>query len=503
MTNPPTTRHSTAGERPSLAPHSLRYVVPSSSDDADQTTATREVDATGVREGVGTAPALVIVGSAAEPDRLGEIAFLPTTRDGGYTLGRQGTVTWLRHRPGETRETESSSDRFLSRQQVVFSAENGHPVAENTGRLPLFLNGRPVKRTPLRTGDLLEIGDRMMLLVTERPDVLGGEVESRHRFGRPDATGWVGEGAAAWEARETLRFLARRNAHCLILGESGTGKELMARGLHAHSSRSGQAMVSRNAATIPESLADAELFGNLAGYPNAGMPARPGLIGEAHRSTLFLDEFGELPSEVQARLLRVLDSGEYTRLGEARARNADLRLIAATNRDPSTLKHDVLARLQLRVQLPGLNERTEDVPLLAAHLLRRIASEDPELADRFFPDGDPDGHPRISLRLLRQLLVHRYTTHVRELEALLWRSITAARGDTLEALTAEDQAAAQKLPRVVEGPRNPADLDPDVIQAALDRHGGRQEPVWKELGLASRHVLARLVKKHGLKVRGR
>ena len=134
--------------------------------------------------------------------------------------------------------------------------------------------------------------------------------------------------------------------------------------------------MSRNgSATLPAGLIDAELFGNVANYPNAGMAERPGLIGEADGSTLFLDEIGELPDALQTHLLRVLDDGgEYQRLGDARRRHADLRLIAATNRPVRQLKHDLAARLRLRVHLPGLNERPEDVPLLARFLLQRAAA---------------------------------------------------------------------------------------------------------------------------------
>ena len=139
----------------------------------------------------------------------------------------------------------------------------------------------------------------------------------------------------------------------LLLGESGTGKELAARAVHQLSQRGRQQFVARNAATLPAGLIDAELFGNAKNYPNPGMPERRGLIGEADGGSLFLDEIGELPVELQAHLLRVLDGdGEYQRLGEGVARRSNFRLIAATNRDPSTLKHDLAARFTARIELP-------------------------------------------------------------------------------------------------------------------------------------------------------
>src|SRR4029077_9274313 len=126
----------------------------------------------------------------------------------------------------------------------------------------------------------------------------------------------------------------------VIAGQSGSGKELVAQAIHALSGRADRRLVSRSAATLPEALIDAELFGNAKNYPNPGMVERSGLIGEAHGSTLFLDELGELPHAAQAHLLRVLDGGEYQRLGEAQARVSDFRLVVATNRILSSLKPD-------------------------------------------------------------------------------------------------------------------------------------------------------------------
>jgi DNA-binding NtrC family response regulator len=188
-------------------------------------------------------------------------------------------------------------------------------------------------------------------------------------------------------------------------------------------------MVSRNAATIPESIADAELFGNARGYPNPGMPERPGLVGASHGSTLFLDEIGELSQASQARLLRVLDEGEYQRLGESRQRLADIRVIGATNRQPSELKHDLLARLTLTVTVPDLNARREDIPLLIRHLLRRHANRDPRAFERFFPANSIS--PQLSREFVETLLHHHYTTNIRELEAQLLSAVVREPGPVI------------------------------------------------------------------------
>ncbi|MEZ4318769.1 MAG: sigma 54-interacting transcriptional regulator [Myxococcota bacterium] len=466
----------------------------------DEATATWQ-GSPATRAAEGPVLALVLVGFPAEPLRVGEVARLCPGDD--RILGRHGTLEWMQQRPGDERRRGPLADPHLSRQQLRLVASDTGIAVENLGRLPLTLDGRPVAGCTIEPGHVLQIADRVLLWVTRRSGSLPGTVAPRHRFGEADPQGILGESEATWRLRERVAFLARRDQHALVLGESGTGKELVAQALHALSGRSRHALVSRNAATIPESLADAELFGNLAGYPNPGMPARPGLVGEADGSSLFLDEFGELPLEQQARLLRVMDSGEYSRLGEARPRTANLRLIAATNRSPDSLKHDVLARFPLRIQVPPLGERREDIPLLAVHLLRAIARDDHEIQQRFF-DGP---HPRLHMDLLRSLVVHPYTTHVRELSALLWQSIASSTGDCLEVpqdgFAQPSPTAPPVAPQAPAGPVDPALLDAATIQAALDRHGGRQDPVWRELGLASRHVLARLVKKYGLEVRGR
>jgi DNA-binding NtrC family response regulator len=451
---------------------------------------------------VGTEPlemALALAFSVHEPHRMGEVAFLDPRQP--LVLGRAGTLRWMVHRPETRLPTGPLDDPLLSREQLVLRTSSDQVSLQRVGRLPVKVNGIPIEQGEAEEGDVIEIGDRMVLVVHSRPLALEGE-RPDFPFGQADPQGFVGEGPVAWALREQLSFLARRSAHVLVSGESGTGKELAARALHELSSRARRPLVSRSAATIPESLADAELFGNLGNYPNPGMAARPGLIGEADGGTLFLDEFGELPIEVQARLLRVLDAGEYTRLGEAKSRKADLRFVAATNRAPDALKHDVLARLPLRMHMPSLPERREDIPLLAVHLLRGIAQEDREVARRCFGQGDPRGWPRLTARLVAALVSHPYRTHVRELLALLWRAIGETRGEELDLFPSYSEMVSAPLEHPL-GATDPSQLAPEVIQAALDRHGGRQELAWRELGLSSRHVLARLVKKYDLKVRGR
>lgn len=383
--------------------------------------------------------ALVIVWSVDEPDRVGEAFLIPTddfqTR---YLLGRgdyrpeDGSERLLpfQQRPGRRTPTAPLMTPTISREQLRLQLdEHGALVVTNVGRCSLRHNGQPVDEARVVSGDLLELRGQLLLLCVQRTEYLVPPVELvQHPFGQADAFGLVGESAVLWELREQLTFVSGRSSHVLIQGASGTGKELAARAIHAGSPRCRRPLISRNAATFPESLIDAELFGNVRNYPNQGMPERPGLIGEADGSTLFLDEFGELPALLQTHLLRVLDQGEYQRLGEARPQRADLRLVAATNRPEEALKHDVLARLKLRIVMPDLNARREDIPLLTRHILRTILAEDPALAQRRFAGQ----LPRLSSSFVKALILHTYTTHYRELEQWLWKSIGEARGLLLD-----------------------------------------------------------------------
>jgi len=447
---------------------------------------------------------LVIAWCREDVGRLGEVLLAPSGTPGGWVeLGRGSAreadpprVDPQRQRPGRNILARPLDSPYLSHQQLKLRAHGTrHLEVEQIGRCKLRHNGRLTRRARVVPGDTLELVGELLLVCAPRPERFPrprAGLEVVHDFGEPDAAGFVGESPAAWRLRSEIAFVARGGAHALIRGPSGSGKELVARAIHGDS---GGPLVARNAATLPPTLVDAELFGNARDYPNPGMAARPGLVGEADGGTLFLDEFAEMPHEVQTHLLRVLDAGEYQRLGEAAARRSRFRLVAATNRAPSALREDVLARMPLRIQVPGLEARREDIPLLVLHLMRRRVAENPSLAGPYF-DGE---QLRITPRLVSALLRRRWATHVRELDALLWQAMMVHE-DTLD-LAPDAREAAPPPVEAIE-PAAPA-VDPDtippaVIQACLDKHNGVQAQVWKALGLKSRFVLIRLIKKHNL-----
>jgi len=370
-------------------------------------------------------------------------------------------------------------------------------------RTGLWHNG--VRRSDglLSPGDVLRIGEQLILYATRRrvpmlPAPVRGFSAS---FGFPDPFGIVGESPAMCSLRGEIGRAAASGEHTLLVGPSGSGKELLARAFHGLASRPGGAFVARNATTLPQSLIDAELFGNVKNYPNPGTPERQGLVGAADKGTLFLDEIGELVPDAQAHLLRVLDAGgEYHRLGDATARHSDFRLIAATNRDPEALKPDLLARLPVRIQVPGLAERREDIPLLIQHLLSDMAERDAGLAPRFAEPNRNRGRVfRVAPTLLEELLLSDHSLNVRELRELLYGSIGASSSHFL------DSVPPASGPRSVgsSGPAapttfQPGDPMPEAVKRALGRSGGNVAAAARELGLSSRFVLHRLMQKYGV-----
>ena len=441
--------------------------------------------------------ALVIAWCADDPQRVGEVALF-SDRGAPQTLGRgkgdgEPRVRFFRQRPNRLLPTEPLVGLPLSRRQLTVTPKSGTLLVEREGRCELVVNGVPTEKAVVGPNDTVLLRGQLLLLCTRRvasiPKNTYFAENSFGAFGDPDAVGILGEAPAIWQLREQLAFAANAGKHVLLHGESGTGKELAARAVHALSSRSREPFIARNAATLPSGLIDAELFGNAKNYPNPGMSERGGLVGQADGGTLFLDEIAEIPVEQQAHLLRVLDAdGEYQRFGEAQSRRSDFILVGATNRAVSSLKHDLAARLTLRLELPVLDARREDIPLFVRHLLLLAAKKSPQIAGRFLEES-PGGRlePRVDPALVEELLVRGYETHIRELDALLWRAMAGSPGDTV-LLTHE----LRKESRGRE-----TEPSAEQIRAAI-KGGGSVQSAARALGLKSRYALYRLMKKHGI-----
>ena len=452
---------------------------------------------------------LVIAWSRDEPHRIGEA--IPI--DQGVVLGRGHSVTddtlpravLVQHRPSSVVPQSPLTSMRISRSQLRLAPlPDGRVVVTSVGRCLMSVNGLTTSTATVAAGDVVTLHHALILLAVMRPAALAplrGTWDTSFPFGTADRHGIIGESSAAWALRDSIAIAARSPNHVLIHGPSGVGKELAARAIHVLSERKLGPFITRNAATFPEGLVDSELFGTAKGYPNAGVPERPGLIGEAEGGTLFLDEIGELPTQLQAHLLRVLDGGgEYQRLGDARVRRANVRLVGATNRSLESLKHDFAARFTTRVEIPGLESRADDIPLLLRHLFNASISNRPEVAARY-SSPTPDAGPqlRIGPDLVEALLRHPYTLHVRELLRLLECSIATSPKNFLSLTPAVAAELGRGLPDDKSQPKRPElDITRAEIEAALDDADGNVTKAANQLGLKNRFSLYRLMKRHGL-----
>jgi transcriptional regulator with GAF, ATPase, and Fis domain len=242
-----------------------------------------------------------------------------------------------------------------------------------------------------------------------------------------DFHGIAGRSPALLAVLRDVRLVAVTDATVLVTGESGTGKELIARAIHESSGRWERAMVKVNCAAMPASLMESELFGHERGAFTGATARREGRFALADGGTIFLDEIGELPLELQAKLLRVLQEGEFEPVGSSRTRKVDVRVIAATNRDleeevrAGRFREDLYYRLNVfPVRVPALRERLDDIPLLVEAFLQRLAKR---LGRSFDP---PCGE---SLRCLR---AHGWPGNVRELQNVVERAAISAAGSRLD-----------------------------------------------------------------------
>jgi two-component system response regulator HydG len=294
-----------------------------------------------------------------------------------------------------------------------------------------------------------------------------------------------------------IESLRHNESNVLIQGESGTGKEIVARALHAASPRSGEAFVPVDCGALPESIIESELFGHRRGAFTGAVGA-PGLFRMADRGTLFLDEIGEIPSAVQAKLLRALQHKEVRPVGASEAIPVDIRVICATNRDLGAMVSSGLFRVDLyyrlnvvRIEIPRLRERPEDVPQLAHHFLIKHRRE-----------GSPvSGFESEALEMLSR---YDWPGNVRELENVIESGLALARG---ERLRATDLCLGEEVPAAVPadrlGPELPLSLEAYercAIERALREAGGDATEAARRLSIG-RSTFYRKLSKHGISSR--
>jgi Nif-specific regulatory protein/two-component system response regulator AtoC len=302
----------------------------------------------------------------------------------------------------------------------------------------------------------------------------------------------VAESAAMRRALEAVEIVAPTTATVLITGETGVGKEIVARAVHALSPRSRREFVAVNAGAISENLVESVLFGHEKGAFTGAYDVHHGLFERAEHGTLFLDEIDCLPFSAQAKLLRVLQEGEFERVGGRQTMRTDVRIIAATNRDIEGLvaaddfRRDLYYRLNVvPICIPPIRERREDLNALVHHLLRQIA--------------DKYGRSRKVLgeRAWRQVNGYGWPGNVRELENVLERSYLFAAGPIIESLQLNQAGAAVDPDGAAVGLREQTrqaalDTEKTLIRSALERTGGNVSAVARDIGISPRAVHQKL-----------
>jgi two-component system response regulator AtoC len=302
----------------------------------------------------------------------------------------------------------------------------------------------------------------------------------------------IGESGAMHEIFDTIRQVAPSRATVLLTGESGTGKELIAHAIHNLSSRNKTRFIAFNCAAFSQQLIESELFGHERGAFTGAVERRVGRFEQAAGGTLFLDEIGEIDSNIQVKLLRALDPGLFERVGGNQSIQADVRLIAATNRDLAALvregkfREDLYYRLAVvQIRVPPVRERKEDIPLLANTFLKEICERDGKAFRPLSPDA------------MEALLRYDWPGNVRELKGAIDSGVTLATGNqiTVRDLPLTVQGASGGLPPREVGNQdfvNIRDNEVRLIMRALDESGGNRTEAAKKLGISRRTLHRRL-----------
>lgn len=343
-----------------------------------------------------------------------------------------------------------------------------------------------IKAYPINTGDNLFLGESLLAL---------SKPLARHH----QAFQMVGQSPVFMQLLEQLRLAAQSDAPILIEGESGTGKELAAQFIHQHSQCHDKPFLVMDCTTLTESLFESEVFGHERGAFTGSAGEKQGLFEAADGGTLFLDEVGELPASLQAKLLRVLESGEFRRVGGHKSIRTSVRIICATNRDlildiqNRTFREDLFYRIAcFHITLPPLSERLTDIPILTESLLEKIGNS----SGRRYELGDG---------ALKLLLSHHYPGNIRELRNILRIAAAHAPGGHIDdscisGVLQQLQSRRSRSPAIDTIPpeNTPAaamnldDLESQHINWLLKQHSGNRRKVAASLGVSERTMYRKL-----------
>ncbi len=340
--------------------------------------------------------------------------------------------------------------------------------------------------------------DNARLLATMKTQIelgqalrMGQKLETENqRLRRPGLPTLIAQSKSMQPVLNVMERVAKSDANVLITGEHGTGKEVVARWLHSASARAGKPLITVNAGGISEGVFESELFGHVKGAFTDAKTDRVGCFELADTGTLFLDEIANVGMKQQAKLLRILESGEIQRVGSSRTRKVDVRVIAATNADIQTevaegrFREDLLYRVNtVEIKLPPLRERKDDIPVLARHFLKEQANRYGKRVTTFSPDA------------MQLLLAHPWPGNVRELSHAVERAVLMAHGEVVDSAALELRAKRDGDARLDDMTLEEAERF--LIRKTLARVDGNVSRAAEALGL-SRSALYRRIQQYGL-----
>ncbi|MGI9471990.1 MAG: sigma-54-dependent transcriptional regulator [Rubripirellula sp.] len=338
---------------------------------------------------------------------------------------------------------------------------------------------------PCRLADIAGLLGR----VNERRQTKRQLAALQHRLRRAEGDSkLVGSGSSMDGVKRLIAKVAPTDSTVLIRGETGCGKELVARAVHEASLRADQPLVAVNCGALPENLIESELFGHCRGAFTGADTARTGLFEVADGGTIFLDEIGELPLSMQAKLLRVLETGDIRRLGDNQTVHVDVRIVCATHRDlelmveEGTFREDLMFRINtFEIGVPPLRERPEDFPLLATHLLRRHRSDGSD--DVLFTDA-----------AMKELQAHQWPGNVRELANVVEHSAILCESLPIDTDDLPRHFGKRQLRKEIRdaGPMTLRELEMVAIDKAIERNDGNKPAAAEELGVSLKTLYNKL-----------
>lgn len=299
----------------------------------------------------------------------------------------------------------------------------------------------------------------------------------------------IGTHPSMLAVRKLVSKVAPTNSTVLIRGETGCGKELVAKSVHAESARSDRPFVAINCGALPENLIESELFGHRKGAFTGADTQRVGLFDAADGGTIFLDEIGELPLSMQAKLLRVLESGEIRSVGDNEPHKVDVRVVCATHRDLETMvengefREDLMFRINtFEVHIPSLRERNSDIPELVIHLFRRFRPE--QLGD----------NELVSPEAMQELTAHVWPGNVRELANVIEHACILCENPPITTEHLPRQFTDRRLRKELRslGPMSLKEMEFTAIQEAVTRHDGNKQAAAEELGISLKTLYNKL-----------